>query len=163
MIDPHMPSTEVQVAVLAESLPLNTPFQLTVSNLTYEPPTNIVKWMVEVKAFVQTNLPPQVGRFIPQLVSQNSLHAELINVSFKAKAGEVTGILSTNLPERKSLSDLIINRCQFGSFDGEVVMENTRPGSSYEENCAFVHRVRNDTFYLVVCCFILVLCFYCRK
>lgn len=123
-------------------LPTNKLFQLNVTNLSYDPPTNMVKILDEAKTWVQSTLPERARKYIPQMISESSLHAQLISVSFRAKAGEVTGILSTSLPERKSLSDLLINRCQFGSYDGDVVMENIPYGTSFDQNCAFVHRVR---------------------
>jgi hypothetical protein len=116
-------------------------FQLNVTNLSYEPPTNLVKTLDDAHHWIQNGLPENLRRYVPHLVSESSLHAELISISFRAKAGDVTGVLSTKLPERKSLSDLLINRCQFGSFDGDIVMENAPYNTSFDENMAFVHRV----------------------
>ena len=128
------------------------PFQLNVLNLQYDPPTNVVKVLEAIEATKSTvvaQLPSVIGNLsnkiwssVPQVVSDTSLHAQLIHVSFRARAGEVTAVLSTSLPERKSISDLVINRCRVGMFDGDIVMEGVAPDTSYDNNCAFVHRVR---------------------
>jgi ATP-binding cassette subfamily G (WHITE) protein 2 (SNQ2) len=70
--------------------------------------------------------------------SRNS--STLNSVTFKAKPGEITAIISSEMSERRTLSQLLVQRRQFGNFDGQICISGKPMGGHDKITNAFVSR-----------------------
>jgi hypothetical protein len=125
-------------------------FSLNVVNLSYRPSGKAMREQInnfKVKMF-QLNLGWVLANFND--IGKNT-GANLYNVNFKAKGGELTAILG-NASERRELVDLIAGRKKNGTFDGDISLRGCKlsKSSEYHDNVGFVQSVRLVTrFYHV--------------
>jgi ABC-type polysaccharide/polyol phosphate transport system ATPase subunit len=113
---------------------------LHVKNLKYVPSRNV---FASLENEIRQNMfqcCPSMLSALPQHKS-NVIASPLYDVSFTARAGEITAIMSNNPAERKTLIDLIVCRRYMGEFDGEIFLEGKFSSFVYLNNMAFVPRV----------------------
>jgi hypothetical protein len=116
-------------------------FSLNVVNLSYRPSGKEMKEHInnlKVKMF-QLNLGWVLANFKD---IGNNTGANLYNINFKAKGGELTAILGRS-SERRELVDLIAGRKKKGTFDGDISLRGCKlsKSSEYYDNVGFVQSV----------------------
>ena len=75
-----------------------------------------------------------------------STSAPLENITFRARPGELTAVLSRELGERRTIMELIAGRRSYGEFDGDVflhgnIVDPSRPNLAYVSK-VFAHNHR---------------------
>lgn len=109
---------------------------LDVLELSYNPGRHYLR---ELEEFVQQSTPSFLASTTPREKDFGEA-AYLAKVSFRAEQGQVTAIMSPDQAERRTLVDLLGERRKYGMFDGNILINGVRNGSTYGDNVAFVPR-----------------------
>ncbi len=132
----------IQEATEIEECRPDEEFSLNVVNLSFRPSGKVFREYVN--AFKVKMFEYNVGWVLANFKDVgNNTGANLYNVNFKAKGGELCAILG-HRQERRELVDLIAGRKKNGTFDGDISLRGFKlsKSSEYHNNVGFVQAVR---------------------